>query len=220
MCELHLFLLRGSIDRTVGTIVLLLNVVSCCPDASTYNSTAGEIPMMEVCEDVRTCTRCYHLLPATEFTRRRKGTNIRQPVCKSCHAAERRALRKRHRDRRLYQYAKEVINAKRSRNRVVALTDRLFKQFGGVEKIAVAWNEAYRAARNASRHLVASKLLLAPLDLYVVSLELERERRGDLDDLSDAELEHLHTQQQLTLRILANRARTAAEETFEGGAGV
>jgi hypothetical protein len=155
--------------------------------------------------DVRTCTTCLRVLPKTEFRLRLKDTALRHAVCRQCTTVEHRVRRQAKRERKPYEFAKAVIDSKRSKRQILALTSDLFLYFGGSKEIARVWKRSFDKASTAGRHLVASKLLIALLELHHMCGQFEGEITRDVEELTDAELERVQQQQRaaITTMILA-----------------
>ena len=151
--------------------------------------------MANATTQVRVCRYCQRTLPIDAFRRRLKDRPERHTQCNTCNAQELRERREAKKKGKLYQFAKDVLDARRDRNRVIRLTHDLFGVFGTSAEIAAEWRSVYDAARAKGRHMIAAKMLTAIPELLVVTEQLRGEQQRDLESLTDRELTQLVEQQ-------------------------
>ena len=109
-----------------------------------------------------TCLDCGETLPITEFRRRERGSEKRQPQCRTCrnrHEREYRAARRRNDVEAFVRDTKQKRSAKAVRNLVIVM----LKRYGGVQGFAAEWRRQINAAPAGSR--MAMDSLFAMMNL-------------------------------------------------------
>ena len=94
----------------------------------------------------KTCSVCFRDLPETKFRRIRKGEPKRHTTCNYCINEYQKERRKAQRRRIPHTYASEVNRARQRVNKVIALTERMFEQLGGVNGAVTEWVAAMKQA--------------------------------------------------------------------------
>ena len=98
--------------------------------------------MTTTSESTIICTTCAALLPASEFRRRAKGSEVRMTKCRKCHAGYERVRRQkiqRKQNGLALQKAATKITRYRSFDRVENLIELMVSRFGGPAKFMDFW---------------------------------------------------------------------------------
>jgi hypothetical protein len=108
------------------------------------------------------CPDCQSMLPLDAFRLRKRGSNLRQGICRRCYNAGMRLYRQAHRSKTIRRFSAELRQERDSR-KVTALCTAMFARFGGLDKFSAAWKAHMDAAPPGSR---------AALDSYLALLRL------------------------------------------------
>ncbi len=130
---------------------------------------------------LRRCRVCGQHLPLDCFRLRRRGSPERHYECGRCHGLLESA-RKRRREAEALQPAIREIARERRPERVIALTNAVIRELGGVNKLCELWVANIRCAPPGRRW--RGQALLATLRL----IEVCQPARADLSALDDAAL--------------------------------
>jgi Zn-finger protein len=106
-------------------------------------------------QPTKTCGVCFRDLPETEFRFTDKKRGKRHSRCKECFNEYQKERRKAIRRRIPHTYASEVNRARQRINKVIALTERMFEQLGGVNGAVAEWVASIEHAKAEGKwHLV------------------------------------------------------------------
>lgn len=114
--------------------------------------------------ETKLCVTCGAHKPIDQFRRRRRGSEKRHGLCKTCFAAYMRTYRDNRRQRALRQFVQRAARQSLSVERMTRLCDAMLKRFGGVERFTAEW---HRAMDEASKNPATCRFALQGLNAMV-----------------------------------------------------
>lgn len=147
--------------------------------------------MSATAPQMRLCGSCGKLRSVEKFTRYRKGEAALRPSCKVCRNEDLRLQRKR---RRLHKFKKAMtaIGRIRQADKLFALLEIVYTQYGGLRQFAMEimhWHEYARKGKRGS--LLAGKIGVATLQMMIIGMEEQERQRKAAEKEHEEEYSYL-----------------------------
>ena len=110
--------------------------------------------MTTMCQATIICTTCAASLPASEFRRRSRGSDLRMTKCRKCHAGYERSRRQRIQQKQnglALQKAATEITRYRSGDRIENLLELMVSRFGGAAEFFDFWTAEIQRVQTQKR---------------------------------------------------------------------
>ena len=134
---------------------------------------------MKTLPTTKRCRYCVQIRPIDLFRRVRKNGEARRNECDACNRKRVREHYRRIRDREAghtVQKASAEICRADSTDHIMALTEALVDEFGGIDQLAAEWRRIYDEACRKGRNRRAVLMLRANMRLILLSDELNHRK--------------------------------------------
>jgi hypothetical protein len=134
------------------------------------------------------CRLCGEREPINHFRLRSTQSGERHSECRRCATSAEASRRRKRQERAIREHWRDIYRHRDNPKRVMALTDRLIEELGGIRRVTSRWKLAVENARADGRSATVVRSFVVILIIRAAAEQIEASGNAQQTSVSDTEL--------------------------------